>query len=89
MKLQACLLAGTLVLTPVAWAGNCPALIAQIDEILASSPDLDEETIVDEDLNKSVKQLRDEGEKLHKEGKHKESVEILERAIDLLSEETG
>jgi hypothetical protein len=89
MKIHACLLAGSLALTPVAWADNCPALITQIDEILASKPDLDEETIVDEDLNKSVKQLRDEGEKLHKQGKHKESVEILEKAIGLLSEETG
>lgn len=89
MKIQAWLLAGALVLTPVAWADNCPALMAQIDEILASKPDLDEETIVDEDLNKSVKQLRDEGEMLHKAGKHGESVEMLEKALKLLSEETG
>jgi hypothetical protein len=89
MKLQVWLLAAGLALAPVVWAGNCPNLMSQIDEILASKPDLDEETIVDEDLNKSVKQMRDEGEKLHKEGKHAESVEILERALKLLNEETG
>ncbi|MDH3692006.1 MAG: hypothetical protein OEU36_21410, partial [Gammaproteobacteria bacterium] len=61
MKIQVWLLAGALVLAPVAWASNCPVLMIQIDEFLASTPDLDEETIVDEDLNKSVKQLREEG----------------------------
>lgn len=89
MKLKAYLMAGALVLAPSAWADNCPALMNQIDEYLASKPDLDEETIVDEELNKSLKQLREEGEKLHKEGKHKESVEILERAVDLLDKEAG
>ncbi len=89
MKIQACLLAAALVVAPAAWAGNCPALMNQIDEYLASKPDLDEETIVDEELNKSLKQMREEGEKLHKEGKHKESVEILERAIELMKKEAG
>lgn len=89
MKIQACLLVGTLVLAPVAWAGSCPALITEIDEILASKPDLDEETIVDEDLRKSVKQMRIEGEALHKAGKHGESVELLQKAIKLLKEEAG
>lgn len=89
MKLQACLLAAGLALAPATWADNCPNLMSQIDEILAAKPDLDEETIVDEDLNKSVKKMREEGEDLHKEGKHAESVEILERALKLLTEETG
>lgn len=89
MKLQALFLATALVLSPIAWAHNCPNLMAQIDEILKSKPDLDEETIVDEELRKSVKQMRQEGEQLHKEGKHTESVEILERALKLLEEETG
>ena len=55
----------------------------------AAKPDLDEETIVDEDLRKSVKQLREEGEKLYKEGKHDESVMTLVKALELLEEETG
>jgi len=89
MKIQAWLLVGALLVTPAAWAGSCPSLMSQIDEFLASKPDLDEETIVDEDLNKSVKQLREEGEKLHKDGKHDESVEILKKAIELLNKEAG
>ena len=89
MKIQVWLLTGMLAVTPVTWAGNCPNLMAEIDEFLASKPDLDEETIVDEDLNKSVKQLREEGEKLHNDGKHDESIEVLEKAIELLKEETG
>lgn len=89
MKIQACFLVCALVLTPTAWADDCPVLITQIDEILAAKPDLDEETIVDEDLRKSVKQLREEGEKLYKEGKHDECVMALEKALDMLEEETG
>jgi hypothetical protein len=89
MKIQAWLLAGALALAPAAWANNCPNLWKQIDEILAASPSLDEETIVDEELRKSVKEMRAEGEALHKQGKHAESVEILERALKALKEEAG
>lgn len=89
MKLRIWLLAAGLFLSPIVWAHNCPNLMAQIDEILASKPGLDEETIVDEELNKSVKKMREEGEMLHKEGKHDESVKILERALKLLKEEAG
>lgn len=89
MNAKAYLIIGALLGAPAAWASNCPNLIAEIDEILASKPDLDEETIVDEDTNKSVKQMREEGARLHKEGKHGESVEILERAKVLLIEVAG
>lgn len=89
MKLTSLFLAGTLVLAPAAWAGNCPNLMKEIDAVLESNSNLDEETIVDEDLRKSVKELRAEGEQLHEAGKHAESVEALERALALLEEETG
>ena len=89
MKINAFLVAGALLATPAAWAGNCPNLMAEIDEILASKPNLDEETIVDEETNKSVKEMRQEGEQLHKQGKHGESVEILERAKVMLIEVAG
>jgi len=59
------------------------------DSLKDFEADLDEETIVDEDLRKSVKQLREEGEKLYKEGKHDESVMTLVKALELLEEETG
>lgn len=89
MNVKAYLILAALLVAPAAWASNCPNLMAEIDEMLASKPDLDEETIVDEETNKSVKQMRAEGERLHKEGKHSESVEILERAKMLLEEVTG
>jgi hypothetical protein len=89
VKINVLLLACAFAVAPAAWASNCPVLIEQIDVILQSKPDLDEETIVDEDSNKSVKQLRDEGEQLHKAGKHKESVEALEKALKMLEEQTG
>ena len=89
MKTNALLLVCAVAFAPAAWAGNCPVLMAEIDEILASKPYLDEETIIDEEANKSVKQLRQEGEQLHNSGKHGESVETLEKALKLLKEEAG
>lgn len=89
MRFAALILAGLLAGVPAAWAGNCPNLMTEIDEILESKGNLDEETIVDEEMRKSVKELRAEGEELHNEGKHAESVETLERALALLKEEMG
>ena len=89
MKTRACLIAGALAFAPVAWASNCPVLMQQIDEILVAQPDLDEETIFDEEVNKSVKQLREEGQQLHESGKHAESVDALNRALKALKEEAG
>lgn len=89
MKVQAWLLAGALAFTPFAWAGNCPNLMNEVDAALESNPDLDAEMTIDEDSGKSVTELRAEGEKLHEEGNHAESVEALEKALALLNEETG
>lgn len=89
MKSKLLVIIGALLMAPAAWAGSCPKLMVEIDEILVSKPDLDEETIIDEDLNKSVKQMRQEGEQLHKSGKHSESVDMLQRALKALKEEAG
>lgn len=89
MKNKAWFLAGALVMAPAAWASTCPALVHEIDQILAAKPEVDEETIVDEETNKSVKQLRDEGQRLHEQGKHGESVDTLRKALDLLKNVTG
>lgn len=89
MKIKTVLLAAALVFAPAVWAHNCPVLMVEIDEFLASKPDLDEETIIDEEANKSVKQLRQEGEQLHNSGKHGESVETLQKALKLLKEQAG
>lgn len=89
MNMKAYLLAGALAFSSAAWADNCPNLMSEIDQLLESTPSVDEETIVDEDLRKSVKEMRAEGEELHKAGKHDESVEMLERALEMLKAETG
>ncbi len=89
MRIAAWLLAGMFAVAPLAWASNCPNLMNEIDDILESTPSVDEETIVDEDMRKSVKELRAEGEELHEAGKHAESVETLEKALTLLREEAG
>jgi len=89
MKIQALVLACMIAAAPAVWAHNCPVLMEQIDVIILSKPDLDEETIVDEDANKSVKQMRQEGEALHKAGKHDESVEMLQKALKMLEDQAG
>ncbi|MCG7199796.1 hypothetical protein MD273_08680 [Marinobacter pelagius] len=55
-------------------AGQCPALMSQIDQQLQTAQ-LDSET------EASVKALRDQGESLHKQGKHAESVKVLREAM--------
>lgn len=58
----------------LAFANHCPKDMAAIDAALAKSPKLSAEQMA------SVKKDRAEGEKLHKEGKHRESVVTLCRA---------
>lgn len=82
------LIIGTLLSMPLAArADNCPALMAEIDSILASVPGLDEETIVDEENITKVKALRAEGESLHQQGQHTASREVLGQALQLLQNE--
>jgi len=63
--------------TPV-FAGQCPADMSKIDEVLAAGPQ-----ISDEDLA-MVKELRAQGEEQHSGGQHAESVETLAKAKALL-----
>jgi hypothetical protein len=63
--------------TPV-FANECPRDMKEIDAALAKKPKLSAP-----DLDK-VKKMRAEGEQLHKTGKHKESLEILDKAKTLL-----
>lgn len=55
-----------------ALASHCPKDAAKIQQSLASNS------------NAEAKALMDQGMALHKEGKHKESVEALHQAMDLL-----
>jgi hypothetical protein len=66
-----------LVATP-AFAFHCPADMAKIDAALAENPKLSPEQL-DE-----VKALRSEGETLHNEGNHAESVKVLAQAMKIL-----
>ncbi|MDX1576775.1 MAG: hypothetical protein R3285_11320 [Kiloniellales bacterium] len=68
------------LLSAPALAGQCPAMIGQIDAALASTPGLSD------DVKAEVVALRDKGEQLHNEGKHDESVETLQQAMDMLGQ---
>jgi len=61
-----------------AFANSCPILIKKIDKILEETKQISKEQLIE------IKQLRDQGEKAHKEGDHKESEELLKQALDLL-----
>jgi hypothetical protein len=63
-----------IALSTPAFAGSCPAKIAMIDKALATGniPNAEQ-----------VKVLRDQGERLHKEGGHAASVNVLIEAMKL------
>jgi hypothetical protein len=60
-----------------AFAMHCPKDMKAIDAALPKAK-------LSADQMAEVKKLRAEGEALHKAGKHKESVETLGRAMDIL-----
>lgn len=62
-----------------ALAFHCPADMKKIDDALAAGTALSAEQLAE------VKQLRAEGEALHKAGKHQESVDTLAKALALLA----
>ncbi|WP_179528390.1 hypothetical protein L0Y47_06365 [Ectopseudomonas composti] len=70
--------AAVLISLPL-WAMHCPQDMAKIDTLLQSDPPSDPEVLA------KVKELRAEGEALHKTGDHAESVKVLGEALDLLS----
>lgn len=77
MKNVAVLL-GALLASGAALAFHCPADMKKIDEALARKPQLSAEQAGE------VKQLRAEGETLHKAGKHQEAVDTLAKAMKIL-----
>jgi hypothetical protein len=79
MKLRlTALAAAALFFAGSAFAFHCPADMAKIDAALAKNPQLSAAEMT------QVKQLRAEGETLHKAGKHTESVETLGKAMKIL-----
>lgn len=69
------------------YAADCASLLKQVDEILESMPSLDEETIVDEESNKTVKQMRMEGEGFLEDGKNDECAAVMEKALEMLKDQ--
>lgn len=59
-------------------AAHCPQDMKAIDAALAKNPKLSAEKMAE------VKKLRADGEGAHKAGKHKESMDQLEKAMDIL-----
>jgi tetratricopeptide (TPR) repeat protein len=72
-----------LLLSIPALANHCPQDMKQIDEALAANPQISAEQM------ETVKKLRAEGEALHKEGKHQESLEALGKALEILGVNRG
>ncbi|MBX9610716.1 MAG: hypothetical protein K2X51_03735 [Burkholderiales bacterium] len=70
--------AALLAASTLALAHNCPNEMKAIDAKLGTHP-----TLAAADMTK-VKELRAEGEKLHKAGKHDESLKTLGEAKKLL-----
>lgn len=60
-----------------AFAANCPVQMKAIDEALPKAK-------LDAAKTAEVKKLRADGERLHKEGKHTESMEALGKAKGIL-----
>ena len=71
------LTAALILASSVAFAGNCPNEWKAIDAALPKAK-LDDKQMAE------VKKLRAEGEKLHKEGKHAESMATLGKAKTIL-----
>lgn len=69
---------GAMFISASALAFHCPADMKKIDEALAKNPKLTAEQMTE------VKNLRAEGETLHKAGKHQESVDTLGKAMKIL-----
>ena len=78
MKIRSAFFAATLLFTGSAFAFHCPADMKKIDDALAKNPKL---TTAQMD---EVKKYRADGEKLHKDGKHQESIDTLAKAQKIL-----
>ncbi len=61
-----------------AWAAHCPKDVKAIDKALAKDHGLTATQLA------NVKKLRDEGDALHKNGKHGDSVKELHEAMKIL-----
>lgn len=65
-----------------AWAHSCPRLMAEIDAVLEGEH---VESHVEADVLAEARELREDGERYHREGDHDRSMEALEKAMELLA----
>ncbi|MCH7930608.1 MAG: hypothetical protein IH906_00155 [Proteobacteria bacterium] len=65
-------------LSAPALAGGCPVRVAKIDQLLAEITNLSDTQVAE------VKALRDDGENMHKSGKHGDSMATLGKALEIL-----
>lgn len=72
------LFVGLMLASASAFAFHCPKDMKKIDAAMSSNPKLSDAQM------KEVKQLRAEGESLHKAGKHQGSVDTLAKAMKIL-----
>lgn len=78
MKLRHLIAAAVVAFAGNAFAAHCPMDMKKIDEALSKNPSLSATQLAE------VKQLRAEGEALHKAGNHGASVEKLGKAMSIL-----
>jgi hypothetical protein len=78
MKARTAVFAAALLFAGSAFAFHCPNEMKKIDDALAKNPKLSAAQM-DE-----VKKYRADGEKLHKDGKHQESLDTLAKAEKIL-----
>lgn len=71
--------AALLLAANAAYAFHCPKDMKKIDQAIAGKPNLTGEQLAE------VKKLRSDGEALHKQGKHQESVDTLGKAMKILN----
>ena len=79
MKKIGIILLSSFLITSYAYAGACPVLMKEVDAKLATVTELSEKQVTE------IEKLRQEGEEAHKTGKHKESVQLLQDALDKLN----
>ena len=61
-----------------ALAGSCPKIMKKVDAALATNPQLTSEQMT------QITKLRAEGEAQHKAGSHSDSVDSLNKALEIL-----
>lgn len=67
-----------LIASPAVFAHSCPKVMQEIDAKISQAQEMNGAKM------KKIKQLRADGERFHKEGKHDESMKALEEAKSLL-----